>query len=121
MSIFKCNKTGCKGFGKPDTALYNKRFNAPVREGSITLVEWLEFPKPMRCLKCSDCGHSWVPSDNNKEIEVLELKTFGVRARKPLTQEQIDWVENEYKTNPDLQPFANMEDEEVDLGDYLLD
>ena len=44
------------------------------------------------------------------------------KTRKPLTQEQIDWVENEYKTNPDLQPFANMEDEDfVDLGDYLLD
>jgi hypothetical protein len=103
MSIFKCNKTGCKGFGKPDTALYNKRFSVPVREGSITLVEWLEFPKPMRCLKCSDCGHSWVPSNRNKEMEALVLEHLGTKTKLPLTRAQIDFL-------VDLQPFANMED-----------
>ena len=121
MSIFKCNKNGCKGLGKPSTALYNKKHSAPVRERSITLVEWLEFPKPMRCLKCSECGHSWVPSNRNKEIEVLELKHLGTKTKQPLTKAQQDWIIDYYKNDPDVRAWLDMEDDFVDLSDYLLD
>lgn len=43
------------------------------------------------------------------------------RKRKELTQEQIEWIENEYRTNPDLILFRSDTDDFVDLSDYLLD
>lgn len=63
-----------------------------------------------------------------KEISASVLPTPNESAqptpkvRKKLSQEQIEWIENEYRTNPDLHPFKDMEDEEfVDLSEYLLD
>jgi hypothetical protein len=46
---------------------------------------------------------------------------YEKRKRKQLTQEQIEWIENEYRTNPDLILFRDSGNEDVDLSNYLLD
>lgn len=115
MSIFKCNQRNCNGFGKPDVALHNDKFYAPVREGSTTNVEWRTHPQPKPCLKCGDCGHSWIPSDLDAKIEMLEQKC-GV-SKQPLTNEQWEWWANYYKTDEDVKDWLNMSGPSIDDSD----
>lgn len=44
-----------------------------------------------------------------------------LKQRKQLTQKQIEWIENEYLTNPDLILFRESGNEDVNLSNYLSD
>lgn len=63
MTKNRCKK--CKGIGKPSKAFMNYHNIQHPLDGSKAEFE----TKLQDCIKCEDCGHSWIPERTNRELK----------------------------------------------------
>lgn len=72
-----CRK--CGGQGKPSKGIMNFHNIQFPHDGSKAEFE----TKLLNCIKCKDCGHSWVPEKSTTELALEWVKTLDI-------DEQID-------------------------------